>query len=85
MTLSKTNMGLFAIATLGAVVYLAYLNVFKESKEGKEVGKRCKFSEGTPEGFIIYDFPYIRTAQNIPSPSLKCKRCNPTGCSTIEI
>jgi hypothetical protein len=85
MTLSKTNMGLLAIATLSAVVYLAYLNVYKKSNEEKEVGKRCKFKEGEPEGFVIYDFPLKRTAQNVPAPSLTCKRCNPTGCATKTI
>jgi hypothetical protein len=85
MELNKTNKGLFAIAALSAIVYLAYMNIYKKSDDEKRVGENCKFKEGEPEGKIVFDFPYNMTAQNIPAPTSRCKRCNQTGCSTTNI
>jgi hypothetical protein len=86
MEISKTNKGLIAVAALSVVVYLAFKNIYKGSPIEKMIGEPCNPFGGGPSGSVIYDFPMVgMISENNPPPSLKCKRCNDTGCRQEDI
>jgi hypothetical protein len=86
MEISKTNKGLIAVAALSVVAYLAFQNIFKKTESEKRLGETCNNFGSAPDGTIVYDFPIVGiTSQNNPAPSLKCKRCNPTGCRQEQL
>ena len=83
MEINKTNKGLIAIGLLSIVALLAVKTIYKKSNEEKFLGNACKFDSG-PDGKVVFDFPERITGQNYPSPSIRCKRCNQSGCITDE-
>jgi hypothetical protein len=74
METSKTNKGLFAIAILSVVGYLAIKNVYKLRKDEKMIGQSCNPFGGGPDGIVVYDYPLIRNSDS-DLPVLSCKRC----------
>jgi hypothetical protein len=85
MEISKTNKGLIAITALGVVAYLAFKNIYKKTPQDKKIGETCNNFGGGPDGIVIFDFPSQMISENNPAPSLKCKRCNDTGCRQSDI
>ena len=77
--LSKTNNILIPLVFALGVVY------FIVRKRGgdleKKVGKKCVRKDGGPDGTIVFDF----MTSNTNTPTLLCKRCNQSGCSSIPI
>jgi hypothetical protein len=67
---------LISVALLGVLGFCGY-QIYMMSKS-KRVGESCQFESG-PDGYIVYTF------DSETPPSVKCRRCNKTGCASYEL
>lgn len=77
--MNTTNKILLPLTAIAGIIFLALKN--NKGKFEKIIGTRCVRTDGGPDGKIVYDFSLTTSDNEIPS--FFCKRCNPTGCSTI--
>lgn len=75
--MNPTTNTIITFALLGGLGFFSY-KIYKDLVRPK-LGTPCRFSEGGPEGTVVYRL------DSTDEEGYYCRRCNKSGCSSYKI